>query len=135
LSAFVLDASTVLAWLLRESAQAQAEAAIARAAGGEAAAPRLLALEVPNGLRNRVRRSLLSAADRDEMLEDFWRLPIVWDDQADAHDLVAISDQQELTIYDATYLELARRLGIPLSTMDTRLAEAARRAGASLRLS
>ncbi|MFB2768349.1 type II toxin-antitoxin system VapC family toxin, partial [Pelatocladus sp. BLCC-F211] len=37
-----------------------------------------------------------------------------------------------LAAYDAAYLELALRLGLPLTTLDTRLAEAARRCGVEL---
>jgi predicted nucleic acid-binding protein len=38
----------------------------------------------------------------------------------------------ELTAYDATYLELAMRLNLPLATLDLKLLSAARQAGVSL---
>nr|WP_200892550.1 type II toxin-antitoxin system VapC family toxin [Aliterella atlantica] len=40
--------------------------------------------------------------------------------------------QEGLAAYDAAYLELALRLGLPLATIDTRLAEAASRCGVDL---
>jgi predicted nucleic acid-binding protein len=40
--------------------------------------------------------------------------------------------QENLAAYDAAYLELALRFGLPLATLDTRLAEAATRCGVEL---
>jgi predicted nucleic acid-binding protein len=131
LSAFVLDASTVLAWLLRDERADEADALIVRATLEGAAAPRLMCLEVPNGLRSRIRRGALTAAQRDAMLDDFAQLAISWDDKADPRQLAQLSDERDLTIYDACYLALATRLRIPLATLDRRLAQAARAAGLS----
>jgi len=43
---------------------------------------------------------------------------------ADLSKLYQISRQHGLSVYDAAYLELAMRLGIPLATRDTALATA-----------
>lgn len=131
MTAFVLDASTVLAWLLRDERAAEADALIEYVNRDGAAAPQLMALEVPSGLRNRIRRGLLTIADRDLLLEDFAKLSIAWDVQVDPAGLARLSDRHDLTIYDATYLALAIRLGLPLATLDRRLATAARDAGLS----
>ncbi len=37
-----------------------------------------------------------------------------------------------LTVYDASYLELASRLGLPLCTLDTQLIQAAPKIGVAL---
>lgn len=129
MTAFVLDASTVLEWLLREGRAEEADTLMSRSNIEGAAAPRLMALEVANGLRNRMRRGAFTISDRDAMLKDFVQLEIEWDDQADPMELTQLSDVHGLTIYDATYLALASRLGLPLATFDQRLAQAARSAG------
>ena len=62
-------------------------------------------------------------------------LPIVIDDQTPNRALSAVLDlarSQRLSAYDAGYLELAMRRGIPLATKDDALAKAARRVGVSL---
>ena len=129
MSAFVLDASTVLAWLLKDARAADAEALVSCSVRDGAAAPRLMLLEVPNGLRSRLRRGQITHAERDRMLEDFLGLPIEWDDDVDAWALTRLSDVHDLTIYDAAYLDVANRLRLPLATLDQRLARAAEAAG------
>lgn len=57
------------------------------------------------------------------------------DTATDANVFGAILDlgrQEGLAAYDAAYLELALRLGLPLATLDTRLAESAIRCGVEL---
>ena len=131
MTAFVLDASTVLAWLLGDERAVEAEALIRRVNLDGAVAPRLMALEVPNGLRNRMRRGLLKSDERDLLLDDFSKLSIAWDDQVDPSQLALLADLHDLTVYDAAYLALALRLNLPLATLDRRLALAARAAGLS----
>ena len=131
MTAFVLDASTVLAWLLRDERAAEADALIEQVNRDGAAAPLLMALEVPDGLRNRIRRGLLTTADRDMLLDDFAKLSVDWDVQVDPASLTRLSDRHDLTIYDAAYLALAIRLNLPLATLDRRLANAAQDAGIS----
>ena len=132
MSAFVLDASTVLAWLLKDDRAAQAEALVRRGMRDGAAAPRLMLLEVPNGLRNRLRRGQIAHAKRDGMLADLLGLPIEWDDDVDAWALVRLSDLHDLTVCDAAYLDVASRLRLPLATLDQRLARAAVAAGVAV---
>lgn len=134
MTAVVLDASTVLAWLLRDERAEEADLLIEHVNRDGAAAPLLMALEVPNGLRNRIRRGLLTTPDRDVLLEDFAKLSIDWDVQVDPAGLTRLSDRHDLTIYDAAYLALAIRLNLPLATLDRRLANAAQDAGISTSL-
>ena len=51
------------------------------------------------------------------------------DSQPRARDLMALARTNQLTAYDAVYLELARGKGLPLATLDRRLADAAAKAG------
>jgi predicted nucleic acid-binding protein len=43
-----------------------------------------------------------------------------------------VATQYQLTVYDAAYLELAERTGLPLATLDGELRKAALAAGVAL---
>jgi predicted nucleic acid-binding protein len=47
-------------------------------------------------------------------------------------EVLSVAREHDLSAYDAAYLELALRKGLPLATLDTRLRNAARRAGVEL---
>jgi predicted nucleic acid-binding protein len=47
-------------------------------------------------------------------------------------EVLALGRSQNLTVYDASYFELARRERLPLATLDERLREAARRVGVAV---
>ena len=71
------------------------------------------------------RRGRLSAADTTTRLELIAELPIATDDEASGRGLravVALARTASLTTYDAAYLELAMRRGLPLATKDKALA-------------
>ncbi|WP_419809350.1 type II toxin-antitoxin system VapC family toxin [Sphingomonas sp.] len=85
-------------------------------------------LEVANMLRSAVRRERLTPAQRDLALRRLRQLPVRldqngWDTAWDR--VIALSEAHDLTPYDASYLELAARLGTPLATRDRKLARAA----------
>ena len=74
----------------------------------------------------------MSQAGLDETLASLRRMPIKFDHTG--HELVwrlvlPLATKNNLTVYDATYLELAIRKGLPLATTDGALADAARAEG------
>jgi predicted nucleic acid-binding protein len=78
------------------------------------------------------RRGRISRRDRLITLDDFRRLPTTVDGRVGAYawnDVLPHAERFRLTVYDATYLELAMRLDLPLATRDRDLADAGRRAG------
>ncbi len=59
-------------------------------------------------------------------------LPISVDDETALRawpDTLPLAQLHDLTVYDAAYLELAVRLGLPLASLDTQLKEAAAAVG------
>jgi predicted nucleic acid-binding protein len=61
-------------------------------------------------------------------LDDLSRLEIVADQETDKHawsTTMRLADRHKLTLYDAAYLELAQRMGLPLATLDEDLRQAA----------
>jgi predicted nucleic acid-binding protein len=97
--------------------------------------PALWFLEVSNALLSGERKGRLTHSETAEALQVLCRLPVQVDDRSGmgyAHDIMAVARQHSLTAYDATYLELAIRLSLPLATFDRHLQSAARKAGVRL---
>lgn len=71
------------------------------------------------------RRGRIHPAERDEFLDALEALPLRLDRAADSQEIIDLALQHRLTVYDAAYLELSRRLRLPLATLDRQLARAA----------
>ena len=117
----VLDCSATLAWVYGDETT-EAVRAVFEAVGRDGAwVPALWRLEVANVLEMGVRRSRHDAAFRDATLTDLALLPIRLDPETDQHAwgaTVRLATRHSLTLYDAAYLELARRRDLPLATLD-----------------
>ena len=88
-----------------------------------------------NVLEMSVRRGRHDAAFRDAALADLAVLPSSIDGETDRQAwgaTVRLAARHRLTIYDAAYLELAQRRGLPLATLDTELRGAASAEGLTL---
>ena len=132
----VVDSSAVLAWVYRDETTEAIDEIFAAVNERGAWVPALWRLEVANVLENGVRRGRHDAAFRDATLADLALLPISVDPETDRHAWGATSrlaQRHQLTVYDAAYLELAQRRGLPLATLDKELREAARVEGVVLR--
>ena len=131
----VIDASSVLAWCFEDEGGPEADALIEQVAAKGAAVPGLWSLEVANGLVAGERRRRISPADSAAFVAMIEELPIVADQATGAralHETMSLARAHRLTAYDAAYLELAMRLGVPLATGDRALAAAAARTGVVL---
>lgn len=100
-----------------------------------AIAPALWPFEVANVLSAAERRGRINAAAQAEFLERLRLLPIeierrpaVWL----AQQILPLARTYRLSAYDAAYLELAIREGLPLATLDEELRQAAAAAGVTL---
>jgi predicted nucleic acid-binding protein len=133
-AAFVLDCSVTVAWCLKDESSAYAQRVEEAIRDSTAIAPALWPFEVANALVMAERRRRVSSVERDELLVIFDSLDIVIEPAPDAvpHVLIALAQRHKLTVYDAAYLELAIRLGLPLATVDAELVRAARASGASI---
>lgn len=99
---------------------------------GHALVPRIWWFEIRNVLVISERRGRRDARMGDRALGILRRLPIVLDDNMDEEALLSLARVYRLTVYDAAYLELARRENAPLATLDAMLASAARGANIDL---
>lgn len=126
---FVLDSSVALSWCFEDERTPATAALLDRVAEHGAVAPALWPLEVLNGLAMAERRKRIDRAQREKLSGYLRDLPVaidedtvvqVWDVTA------ALAARHGLTVYDAAYLEVAQRLGLPLATLDDALRAAAR---------
>jgi predicted nucleic acid-binding protein len=97
--------------------------------------PSLWPLEVANVLETGVRRGRHDIAFRDSTLADLSLLPISTDPETGNrawNATLELAHRHRLTLYDAAYLELARRRQLPLATLDSDLRAAAMAEGVPL---
>lgn len=124
----VLDASATLAAIFPDESTALIEAVFDQVANEDAWVPSLWRIEVANILAQGVRRGRISLDRRDRALANLARLPIFDDNETGQHvwgRTLELADRHRLTLCDATYLELALRLALPLATLDDDLRRAA----------
>lgn len=140
MSGCVLDNSVAMRWLLaslKESDQAYAEAVLQSLAETEALVPHLWHLEATNVLIGAEKRGDLKTGEVERFITQLEALPIQIDPltshQAFSRTL-SLSRAYNLSSYDAAYLELAIREGLPLATLDGDLRKAAQRADVLLYL-
>lgn len=90
-----------------------------------AVVPGLWNLEIRNLLLMAHRRGRIDRAELDLLLLKLPRLPVEIDLDVDMTAVMNLALRHRLMVYDATYLELAKRRLLPLATLDRRLIEAA----------
>lgn len=124
--AFVLDASVAACWAFADEQHPAADLAFAKIRREEGVVPSLWWFEIRNILVVNERRKRISEPDSAAFLQALSRMQIRVDRAPDEAEVLRIARTRHLSVYDASYLELARREGIPLATLDRRLADAAR---------
>ena len=136
MSRFILDASVTLCWCFENQATEYTEAIFERLAGGEeASVPFIWPLEVANVLLTAERRKALKLAQVTSFLEQLSAWPIQVDTLGVGRafqQILNTARSHNLSTYDAAYLELAIREGLPLATLDNSLREAAQAAGVKM---
>ena len=123
---FVLDASVAACWAFEDEDHPVAALALERVRTDEARMPSLWWFEVRNTLIVNERRGRLTESDTAAFLRGLARLGVTVDRSPDEADVLMLARRRGLTVYDAAYLELARRERLPLATLDAALAKAAR---------
>jgi predicted nucleic acid-binding protein len=127
-SDLVPDASLALQWFLVDEADRKYSLRVLSSLSEkQAVVPLLWFYEVGNGLLMAYRRKRIAQDQIDGFLTRLKNLPIQAAPQApmDVLDLPALAQTHSLTNYDAAYLSLALRLGLPLATSDAALRRAA----------
>jgi predicted nucleic acid-binding protein len=129
---FVIDASILAAWFLGEKTDPRIESAIDALVRVEACAPSLLFFEIRNALLLSERRRRITEAMSAAFVRDLALLRIRLEPPSGDISLMTLARERKLTVYDAAYLELARREALPLATLDRDLEKAALAEGVAL---
>ncbi len=131
----VLDSSVALAWVLPGEGSDATEALLDEIATVGAAAPGLWPLETANVLLQAEKARRITQEERRRSLATLAALPIHIDPATAAQAFgrtLSLAEKQGLTLYDASYLELALRLSLPLASLDKKLRHAAAACGVAL---
>ncbi len=134
MSGFVLDNSVSMRWLLESnkvSDQKYAEIVLNSLLDADALVPNLWHLEASNVLLGAEKRSEIDAGEIERFISQLENLPI-YVDPLTSHKAftrtLALARIYKLSSYDAAYLELAIREGLPIATLDKGLRKAAKKA-------
>jgi predicted nucleic acid-binding protein len=126
----VIDSSIALSWCFEDEASPETDVLFECVRDDGAIVPELWPLEVSNVLLQAERRGRISAGDMALRLELIAGLPVAIDPETAARawrEILVTARETGLSVYDAAYLELAVRRGLPLLTKDGELANAGRR--------
>jgi len=132
----VVDASIALAWALPDESSAYAEAVLAVVEREGLRVPELWVREVANGLAVAYLRKRIVSADEQAFLAALSRLSIDVEESVSpvtaVRDGTAAAMRYGLTAYDAAYVDLARREGLALATLDAAMRKSAAQAGITI---
>jgi predicted nucleic acid-binding protein len=118
-----------MSWCFEDEGNSYAETVLESLEYGEAYAPAIWPLEVGNVLLVAERKKRLSQASVVRFLVLLGGLPITVEQETPERmlkEIVSLAREHGLSTYDASYLDLAMRLDLPLATQDTSLVKAAR---------
>jgi predicted nucleic acid-binding protein len=131
----VIDSSVALAWCFPDEQGPYPQSVLDSLATAGAVVPSLWPLEVANALLMGERRKRSTPDETLKSVRFLDALPITQDDATGAQAFgytLHLARAHSLSAYDAVYLELAMRRGLPLATLDDKLKTAAGAVGVPL---
>lgn len=131
----VIDNSVVMAWLFEDEVSAYADHILDQLPDLNLLVPAIWSLEVSNVLLVAEKRGRLSNDDIYHFINLLMQLPIeivVEDYRRSIQRILALGRSNEISAYDAAYLDLAIQNVCPLATLDHKLLEAAKNCGVPL---
>jgi len=127
---FVVDNSVVMAWCFQDEASQYADAILGSLEVSRAIVPSIWPLEVENVLLVAELRNRLSEADSARFIALLTELPITIEQESPERmmrEILALAREHQISSYDASYLDLAMRKGVPIATLDNGLIKASER--------
>src|SRR5271166_1333612 len=129
---FVLDASICAVWALADESHPIAERAMELLRQEAAIVPVIWWFEIRNVLVISERRKRITAEGSNAFLNFLEGFSIHPDGYRDEEAMLRFARKYQLSYYDAAYLEVANRNGLPLATLERALRIAAEAAGIPL---
>ncbi len=132
---FVLDNSVAMRWCFDEGHLYAAPILEKLETGDTAVVPMMWLYEASAVLAQAQLRGIVTAQKADEFIDELQSLSISTDPESAARvfpDVHRVALAYRLTSYDAAYLEVAIRRGLPLATLDDGLVRASRAAGVTV---
>lgn len=125
---FIVDNSVVMSWCFQDEMSEYADSVLDRLTAAQALVPGIWTLEVTNVLLIAQKRKRLGRAGSTRFLELLRSLPIVVEQELPVRvfaEIFALAEDTGLSTYDASYLDLAMREGLPLASLDKNMRKAA----------
>lgn len=125
MTSFVLDASVALSWFFDDEFSPYSDSIAEIMPRSQAVVPIVWPLEMANGFLTAFRRGKLPETKAPSLIGAINRLRVTFDPGIAPEFLtqatLTVGLAHRLSAYDASYLELAMRRGLPLATQDERL--------------
>ena len=131
----VIDASVALAWCFPDEASDYADGVLVALEGRTAMVPTIWPVEIANALLVGERRKRIRQPEVRRFVELLKGLSILEDGQPfvdTVSNILPLARENDLSAYDAAYLDVAVRHGAPLATLDKALQKAGRAAGVKI---
>jgi predicted nucleic acid-binding protein len=131
----VLDASVAVSWCFVDEVTDYAEAVLSALRTRTALVPAIWALEVTNAVLAAQRAKRVKPQEIRLFVDLLGELSIIEYTQpvGDAlSNVLPLAQEHGLTAYDASYMDLAARQGVPLASFDGKLQRACRAAGVEI---
>lgn len=128
----VLDASAVAAFAFKDEDHTYPLEVSRLARADYAVVPAIFWFEIRNILIMGERRKRITVAETADFLRAMIDLNLEVDAVPDEAQVLELARVHGLTVYDASYLEVAQRRRLPLATLDRALVKAAHASGVQL---
>ena len=127
---FVIDNSVVMSWCFKDEISQYADKVLDCLQESNTFVPSIWPLELVNVLLVAERKKRLRQADSVRFITLLSQLPIIVEYERTGtvmNDLLTLARANKLSSYDASYLDLSMRKGLPIATLDARLIEVAKK--------
>lgn len=129
---YVLDCSVAMTWFFADEYTASTNALKEMFREGAVIVPTIWPLEVANVLWSTERQKRIKPYQSEKIKHLIQKLPIEVDNHLESDPLgntLELAREYDISVYDASYMDLSLRLGIPLASLDNKLRTAATSAG------
>ena len=123
----VIDASCVLEFLLNQESK---DYVVQKVGECRLVAPQCMPYEIGNAVSKLMKRKLISIVDGVSVYHEFARIPVRFV-EPDIPDSILIAGNTDSYAYDSYYISVAKRLGMPLFTLDDTMKSNAQKQGVS----